>query len=399
MQGHTRISLSAEEVNIPVGRMGQLPIIAGVVGIAGIAASFLLAADQAQFWFSYLVALCFFLSIGLGGLFFVLLQFATRAGWSVVVRRLAENVMGTLPVLGLLLVGVIPGIHDLYHWSHSDAVASDPLLQHKSPYLNSSFFSLRLVVYAVSWSLIAWWFRGQSLKQDHSGDPAITRKLQSLSAPALVWFGVTLTLAAFDLIMSLDPHWYSTIFGVYFFAGSTISILATTVLMVLWSHRLGLLRNVITFEHFQDLGKLLFGFVVFWAYIGFSQFMLIWYGNIPEETAWYKHRMEEGWMTVTIALAVGHFVFPFFLLLFKDVKRHRLGLSLAAVWLLAMHYLDLYWLIMPAHGGFHPGLTDITCLVGIGGLFIATLGLLSRRPALVPIHDPRLAESMSFENI
>ncbi len=395
-------TLPPQEVSIPPGHgLESVPKIAAAVGIVLLIASFGLGLsfDGKQFWHSYLVACLFFFSIGLGALFFVLANIASRAGWSVAVRRLAEHISITLPVVGILFVPLlIWGAHDLYHWTHSEAVAEDPLLQHKSPYLNLPFFYIRSALYLICWALIAWWFRRQSLHQDEVGDPGITRKLQTFSAPALIVFGVTVTFASFDWIMSLDPHWYSTIFGVYFFAGSFLSGLAFMVLIFLRLHSGGLLTQVVTYEHFHDLGKLIFAFVVFWAYIGFSQFMLIWYASIPEETLWYAHRWEHGWKPVSIFLAAGHFGLPFFFLLSSDVKRRRTTLMLVCAWLLLVHYLDLYWLVMPSHGGFHPHYLDLLCFLGVGGVFLGVLGW-AMRPNLVAVRDPRLPESLSYENV
>jgi hypothetical protein len=274
-------------------------------------------------------------------------------------------------------------------------------LQQKAAYLNPGFFYVRTLVYLIGWAILAWWFRKQSINQDHGDALRITRKLQTASAPAIVWFAVTATFFAFDWIMSLDPHWYSTIFGVYFFAGCMLAILAVLILQVLLLQRHGLLESIVSEEHFHDLGKLLFGFVVFWAYIAFSQFMLIWYANIPEETIWYAHRMQHGWEHVSYLLAAGHFVLPFFLLISRTAKRSRPLLVGSTLWLLVMHYVDLYWLVMPSFqtAGLHPHWLDILCLVGIGGIFLAGLLRLTAKAPLIPIKDPRLAESLSFENL
>jgi hypothetical protein len=189
-------------------------------------------------------------------------------------------------------------------------------------------------------------------------------------------------------------------FGVYFFAGAVVAIYAALVVLLRLLQAGGVLADVVNDEHYHDLGKLLFGFVVFWAYIAFSQYMLIWYGNLPEETAWFAHRMEHGWKGVSVALAAGHFALPFFLLLSRHAKRRRAVLTAAAVWLLAMHYLDLYWLVLPSAGfGPVPAWQDAAALVGVGGLFVAALGWLARRPSLVPLGDPRLGESLAFENV
>ena len=201
--------------------------------------------------------------------------------------------------------------------------------------------------------------------------------------------------------MSLEPHWFSTIFGVYVFAGSVVSIFALLILLVLRLKSAGALENVVTWEHFHDLGKLLFGFVVFWAYIGFSQFMLIWYANIPEETFWFEMRWDDpSWRWTSIFLAAGHFGVPFLFLISQPVKRNQVTMTIAALWMLFMHYVDMYWLVMPTlhHEAFQLSLLDFTCWLGIGGLFLAVVGRLMQGKALVPINDPRLGESLAFEN-
>ncbi|MFQ5739219.1 MAG: hypothetical protein ACE5JX_09400 [Acidobacteriota bacterium] len=396
------LELSAQELSIR-NRPGfsRLPLVAAGVGLLGVLISVLLGLGSKQLvWASYLISCLFFLSLGLGSLFFVLVQFASRAGWSVVVRRLAEHAMGTLPLVAILTVPLCLGLHELYPWSRGEVLAQDALLGHRAVYLNSSFFFLRSLIYLLSWTIIAWWFRSQSLRQDLSGGGGVTRRLQAASGPALVWFGLTVTFAAFDWIMSLDPHWYSTIFGVYFFSGCVVAGLAFLVLVIVVLQQQGFLIRAVTFEHLHDLGKLLFGFTVFWAYIAFSQFLLIWYANLPEETEWYACLLENGWEPVTVLLVLGHFVVPFFFLLPRDIKRRRSTLLAAAIWLLVMHYLDLYWLVMPNfHPGSLPGLGDLATLVAVGGLFTSWLSMLLRRGALVPMRDPRLQESLSFENL
>lgn len=402
---HGRPALAAAAVSLPPDHpfARRLPAIGLGLGVTLLAAAQVLGGGSARSLAAYLTAYLFAASIALGGLFFVLLHHATRAGWSTVVRRLAEHLAATLPLFALLFLPIAFALPELYPWARPEA-ADDPLLAAKAAYLNPGFFLIRAAVCLGAWSLLAWWFRRRSLAQDSSGDPAITRRLQSLAAPGMIAFALTLTIAAFDWIMSLDPWWYSTIFGVYFFAGSTVAVLATLILLVLalgGSSPGGALGGTVTPEHFHDLGKLLFAFVVFWAYIAFSQFMLIWYGNIPEETLWYAHRIGPGWAGASVALAAGHFVLPFFFLLSRAVKRRAPTLIAGAVWLLAMHYLDLYWLVMPSFDphGIHPSALDLMSLVGMVGLFAGALGLLMRRRALVPLGDPRLPESLSFENV
>ncbi|RMH23040.1 MAG: hypothetical protein D6696_01835 [Acidobacteria bacterium] len=401
MEHPHEVTLPAGAIEVPPSsRWRRLPAIAGAVGVGALALSFALGrSDGPQLYHSYLVAYLFGLSLALGGLFFVLLQYATRAGWSVVVRRLAEHVMATLPLFALLWLPIgLWGFDDVFHhWAHPPP--DDPVLAWKEPYLNPGAFYVRAAVYFAVWTLLAVWFWRRSRRQDEEREPAITRRLQSLSAPALILFGLTLTYAAIDWIMSLDPHWFSTIFGVYVFAGSVVAILAFLILVALSLRGSGLLDGVLTWEHFHDLGKLLFAFVVFWAYIAFSQFMLIWYANIPEETEWFIHRWHHGWQYASIFLAAGHFGLPFLFLLPQEVKRSRAGLTFAASWLLFMHYVDLYWLVMPSlhHEHFHVDLLDLTCLIGVVSLVFAVFAYLLVRGKLVPVGDPRLAESMALE--
>ena len=401
----TRLSLPAEQVSLPPGHpLGRLCTAAGVVGLLALMAAFALGQASPQRLFaSYLTAFVYGVMVALGCLFFVLVLFATRAGWGITVRRLAEHGAATLPLFVLLFVPLIFGLGELYDWTHADAMAHDALLAGKAPWLNRGGFVVRSFVYLLAWAVIAWWFRRRSLAQDVSRDPGVSRTLRALSAPALVVFGVTLTFAGFDSVMSLDPHWYSTIFGVYLFSGAAVAMFALLPLLAMALERWGAapLEGIVTAEHYHDLGKLLFGFVVFWAYIAFSQFMLIWYGNIPEETVWYAERWTGGWRQVSILLAVAHFAVPFFYLLLRRTKRDRRLLAAACVWLLVVHYLDVYWLVMPAFGSQGPGfrLLDLLTWIGVCGLFLGALGLLMRRPALVPVGDPRLPESMSFENM
>jgi hypothetical protein len=236
--------------------------------------------------------------------------------------------------------------------------------------------------------------------QDESGDPRLTLRMEKRAAPSMVLYAITVTFAAFDLLMSLSPHWFSTIFGVYFFSGGVVACFAW---LALKSHLLqggGLLPNAITREHYHDLGKLIFAFIVFWAYIGFSQYMLIWYANIPEETEWFLQRQSGGWTALSVLLLFGHFFLPFLALLSRYPKRQRLLLVPGTIWVLFMHWVDLYWLAMPAFGASSPPLhaLDFTLFVGVGGIFTALLLRRLAKHSLLPEKDPRLADSLVFEN-
>lgn len=380
----------------------KLLTIGGVIAALGILASIGGAVvDHERFAFSYLVAFLFVTTLGLGGLFFVLLQHVVNAGWSVAPRRQMEWLAGILPICALLFLPIAFFSHDIWHhWMGAEA-ASDELLQKKAAYLNPTFFFIRAALFFAIWSFLAWLFRKESAAQDVDGDAGHTLKLGSWSAPGILIFALTLTFASFDWIMSLDPHWYSTIFGVYVFAGSVTSSLSALALMTIGLQKAGLLSRASTVEHRHDIGKLMFGFTVFWAYIAFSQFFLIWYANIPEETIFFLHRWEGSWATVSMALLFGQFVVPFFLLLPRTTKRSYFGLGLGATILLVFHYVDLYWLVMPTvdHHGVHFSWIDLATLVAAVGVLLTWLGLRASRDNLYPLRDPRLAEAVQLVNL
>ena len=380
---------------------GSLTGIGAGVGVVGLGAALVLGGRSPQFYFSWLVAYLYFLSIALGGLFFVLVLAISRAGWGITIRRILENLMATLPIFAALFVPIWIGRHELYEWTHPDVVAANPALVGKAPFLNEGFFFIRAVVYFVIWSSLATYFSTQSQRQDESGDERVSARLRFLSAPGIMLFALTLTFATIDWMMSLQPEWYSTMIGVYYFAGSCVAILCVVVLATLFAHSRGALRDVVTVEHLHDVGKLMFGFVIFWTYIAFSQYFLIWYANLPEETIFYMRRSVGSWQSVGMVLAFGHFLLPFFFLMPRAVKRSPGLLATAAIWLLIMHFVDLHWNVMPVlhRDGLHFGLIDVATLLAVGGFFVAAFGWVSSRRALVPLRDPRLPESLSFENV
>ncbi len=369
-----------------------------LLGMAGfLATAIVVLITKCDFFRAYLVNFCFFLSLALGGLFFVIVHHLTRAGWSTGLRRIAEALGGNVLMLAVFSVPILFGMDSLYHWTHP---GDDELLLDKAPYLNIPFFIIRLVVYFTAWILISQFFFRNSVAQDARGDIHLTHRMQKFSPLCMILFGVTLTFAAFDLIMSLDPHWYSTIFGVYYFAGSTGAFFAVIIGALVFLQGRGLLTEAITDEHYHDLGKFMFAFIVFWAYIAYSQYMLIWYGNIPEETLWYQHRTQGPWETVSLFLLFGHFVGPFLFIMSRKMKRRRGTLLSAAIWMIFMHWVDLFWLVKPGEGVLDLSftLTDITCFLGLGGIFAAETARRLRRCSLIPERDPRLGESLAFEN-
>jgi hypothetical protein len=448
---HAETTIVADLGPMRLGAPGSRMIAAGLVLAAvgfGAACALGLADPPSQkiFWHAYLVSFTFFLSITLGALFFVMLHHLSRAGWSVTVRRLSEGLSGNVALMALLFLGLLPGLGTLYEWAHPGAAARLGILPDKAAYLSPAAFVLRFAVYFAVWGGLTWLLRRRSIAQDATGDVGLTLAMERLSGPGMVAFGFTATFAAFDLLMSLNPHWTSTIFGVYFFSGSFLSFLVVLTLLALWLQRNGCLVSEITPEHYHDLGKLTFAFVVFWGYIAVSQYLLIWYANLPEETQFYMSRQIGPWAAVSLALAACHLLIPLFGLLSRHAKRHRGVFTFWAVWLLAAHLFDLFWLVMPNlfiseipqavgapagsplprmlkellasnqsvyqvadhHAGFVQALylpleprslaVLLGLVVGMGGLYLASTAWLLRRAALVPLADPRLAEAMSFEN-
>jgi hypothetical protein len=400
--------LDASQITEEARHLGPLRLrvfkVAGLVGIVALAGSVLLglgAHDRMQrFAYTYLVSYCYFLSLSLGALFFVALQHVTHSGWSVAVRRLAEIIAGNLSLLAVLVLPVLVLAPVLYEWADPTAVAGDHLLQHKQPYLNTAFFFGRCIGYVLIWALLARYFLTRSVRQDATAEVGLTVRLERAGGPALVVYAFTVTFAAFDLIMSLEAAWFSTILGVYFFAGSVVGFVALISLLSMCLQHGGRLTRAITVEHYHDLSKLLFAFTFFWAYIAFSQYLLIWYANIPEETVWYLRRQQAPWGWLALVLLFGHFMLPFLGMISRAAKRRKAVLAFWSGWLLVMHWLDLYWLIMPrlSPQRFPFGLLDVLCFVGVGGLFVAGLAWVAGDRSLIPDKDPRLDESLAFEN-
>jgi hypothetical protein len=358
-----------------------------------------------HFQHSLLIGATFVTSIGVGALFFVLIQHLTGSSWSVVVRRVAERLTGMIWIGAVLfaplIVLTLMGRSDLYPWVDVDSLGeTKDLVAKKTPYLNSEFFSLRMLVYFLIWMLMSWRLNALSLAQDQDGEQSRTRALRRFAAPAMLVFAITTTFFAFDALMSLDPAWFSTIFGVYFFAGAVVCMLAVLILLTMMLES-GPLRGLVTLDHYHDLGKLLFAFVFFWGYIAFSQYMLIWYANIPEETLWYIHRQEHGWEYVSLLLLFGHLLIPFAGLISRNAKRSRTVLGGWAAFLIAMHLVDLYYIVGPALDHHRVPISMIDVLVCAGVAFLAFSVFLMRfkRHSVLPHKDPLLQASLDFVNV
>ncbi|NUN50334.1 MAG: hypothetical protein HUU15_16095 [Candidatus Brocadiae bacterium] len=385
------------------------------VGAAGIAAGLLLdavasrvAGDSAlagalrplatdRAWPNLLLAAYYLLGLGLAGGIFLATQYITQAGWSVAVRRVAEAMTALLPLAALGMIFIALGAHRVYEWSHTDVVAADPLLQKKSAWLNSGFFLARTVVYVVIWTLLIRALVASSRRQDADGQIRWTLKNVRLSAFFLVVFAVTFTAASFDWIMSLDPHWFSTVFAVYHFAGLFLSGLAALTFLVILMRRAGPLAGIASDDHLHDLGKLVFGFSTFWAYIWYSQYMLIWYTNIPEETSYYLLRHTGAWGPLAVANLCLNWVIPFLVLLPRAAKRSEKVLLVVAGVLLVGRWLDLYLMILPpfAHGSPVFGIWEGCTLLVVPTAFLLVVLAAFSRARAVPARDPFLEESLN----
>ncbi|MEW5702327.1 MAG: hypothetical protein AB1792_08880 [Candidatus Zixiibacteriota bacterium] len=372
---------------------GRRALLLGFVGLVLCGVG--MALDAPRFLQAYLTAYVFWVSIGLGALFFVMLHHLIGSQWSIVLRRITETVMFSLPLMAVFFIPIAFGLPLLYRWGDPEAVAADHILQHRSVYLNAAFFIARTLLYFIIWFLLSYRLYKWSLDEDSGYDEARRARMRRLSAVGMVLFAFTVSFAAFDWLMSLDAHWYSTIFGAYVFAGSVMAALCFLTLSVMALKRRGLLADIVTVEHYHDLGKLIFAFTIFWAYMAFSQYMLIWYANIPEETVWFAERWTGSWKTVSLLLVFGHFVIPFVLLMPKMMKRRPSFLMAIGLWLLVIHWVDLFWLVLPSlqHEGAVLSWMDPVAMLGIGGVFCGLFWRRLARHPLVPLGDPRLDAS------
>jgi hypothetical protein len=414
---------------------------------------------HSHFWHSYLWSFVFFLAITLGALFFVMGQHLSRAGWSVLVRRVAEGIAGNMLLMLLLLMPLVylaasGNLTILYHWAEPGITKHDKILAGKSVYLNVGMWVARSVGILIVWTIIAFAMRKNSIAQDTDGSVARSKRMEKMSAAGLIFGIFSLTAVAFDLMLSLNGHWFSTMWGVYYLATCALSFFSSLVLVLLFLQKRGMLGNLVTQEHFHDLGKWMFAFTFFWGYIAFSQYMLIWYANIPEETQFYIPRQIGPWGALSILLIVVHLIIPFPGLLSRHVKRKMPVLAFWAVWSLFACLLDMFYIVIPSqwihkvpewtghphdplghalpdfvashnasdpagHGIYavaekywqhYPAIefplfqpmawvVAISVFVGMAGLYVATTMIFLKRAALVPLKDPRLPESLKHENV
>jgi hypothetical protein len=342
------------------------------------------------------MAYLFVLGLTLGSLALGMVHQLSGGAWGVVIRRPIGAASRVLPVLTLLFIPIALGMHHLYEWTHEDVVAGDPILQHKHLYLNTPFFLIRAAIYFAVWNAFSYFLNHWSLEQDRTGDPRYARRMQKLAGGGLVAYGLCMTFASFDWVMSLEPHWFSTIFGMLIMGGQGLSALSFLLLTLVWLTRRKPLADIVTPGHIHDISNLMLAFVMLWAYFSFSQYLLIWSGNLPEEITWYLLRLHTGWRVIALLLVVVHFAAPFVLLLSRAIKRDPNMVGKVAAAILVARLIDLFWLIAPEthHEGLVVSWMDlvlpITLLTLWVGLFLQQL---RQRPVL-PVHDPQFEEAL-----
>lgn len=383
-------------MNDKFNKTGKIALILLAAGLLLMILSF--AADSKRAFFNYLLMFVYIISIGVGSLAIVAMDYMTDAIWSTPFRRIAEFFSASIVLLPLLAVPLIFGMNSLYEWMHEDAVLNDPVIAHKSAYLNSTFFIIRLFLYILIWMIFYFLITGNSQKQDKTKEFKYFKKNIKLSLAFGPVMFFTLTFAAIDLMMSLLPHWYSTIYGVYYFAGSAVGALA------LWSFTSALLTEKkllhpdIKPNLFHSMGTLFFAMIVFWAYIAFSQYLLIWYGDIPEETIWIHVRMQNGWQYLSAASIFIQFLIPFLVLMPGASKSNLKVLKYTGIFMLAAHYLDLYWLVMPGlKRGFIFGWNETGFILFMVGFFMMVFKYKASKVSITPIEDPKLEHGLAVK--
>ena len=357
----------------------------------------------AQFFYSYLMAYVFWLGVSLGCLAVLMLHHLVGGSWGAMIQRILEAGTRTLPLLAVLLVPILLGMGFLYEWSLLSVVAKDEVLQYKRWYLNIPFFLIRAVIFFAVWLTIAHYLNHWSQRHEETAGQPIQAtyryRIQTLSAGGLVAYGLTMSFASFDWVMSLNPHWYSTLYGMLFIASQALSAFAFAIIVVSRLADVAPLRTVLTTQRIHDLGNMLFAFIMIWAYLSFSQFLIIWSGNTAEAVPWYVHRSQGGWQWIALVLFLVHFALPFVLLLMRMMKRNLSALTCVATVLFIAHVLDQFWLVLPE---LHPSrltihVMDILAPIGMGFIWVTLYIKLLHQRSLIPLEDRRLQEVSDHE--
>jgi len=380
----------------------KVTIIGGILLVLGVVLSVLsFGADNLRAYYNLIVTLTMLYSVGLGALFLVALEYVTSADWSVPFRRITEIVAGLIFIIPLVSIPLLLNLDTIFVWLNPELLHTDSYVAGKAPYLNTNFFIIRtLLVFAIMFGFY-YVLAGRSFKQDKTKDPSVNKLTSRLSAFFIPIFAISITLVSMDWVMSLEPKWFSTIFGVYYFAGSVLAALSTVTFISIVLYQNGYLSKYIKEDHFYNLGALMFAFVVFWAYIAFSQFMLIWYANIPDETAWYMHRAGS-WYYISIGLIFVKFAIPFLILVTRYAKSNLLVLKIVSVWIFLAHYYDLYWMIMPdytiktaSNSPVYSWFELSTPLIVVGFVIVVFM-LIAKNKNLMPVGDPKFKKGLEF---
>ncbi|HET9705287.1 MAG TPA: hypothetical protein VFP85_14695 [Vicinamibacterales bacterium] len=391
----TGTSETYQAQGIPLPGMKQFGMIAGVLGVVlAVAGLFISGLDR--FYQAYLVAYTFWMGVILGSMALLMVQHLSGGVWGIVLRRPFEAAVRTLPIMTALFLPIVVGMHSIYEWSHAGITDTDPIIAAKALYLNTPFFIARQVVYFAVWNLICHLLTRWSAEHDRTGDPALLAKLSRLSGAGLVAYFITVTFAMVDWTMSVNPHWFSTIWGMLYIGGQGLSAFAFGICVLVLLAQTAPLNRVLTSNHFHDLGKFLFAFLMLWAYLSFSQFLIIWSANIPEEIPHYLTRWENTWKFLSIFIVVGHFIVPYALLLSRDLKRNAGKLRVIATWILCARVAEYYWHVAPElhRDGFTVSLLDVALPLALGGLFISLFVSQLGGRALLPINDPALEKAL-----
>jgi hypothetical protein len=379
-----------------VSGMQRLGMGAALVGVVLTIIGFVLS-GQVRFFQAYLVAYTWVFGVVLGSMALLMVQHLSGGAWGVVIRRPLEAVVRTMPIMTLLFLPIAVGVHDLYHWSHEEAVATDTVLQWKAPYLNTTFFYIRQLAYFAVWNVIGWLLTSWSAEQDRDAAGNYIRKFSMLSGAGLVIYSLTVTFAMVDWTMSINPHWFSTMWGPLHMAGQGLSAFAFAVVILIMLAQSAPLDRVVSSHHLHDLGKFLFAFLMLHAYLSFSQFLIIWSANLAEEIPHYLVRWDHGFQYVSLFVIVGHFIVPYALLLSREIKRSFKRLRWIATWILFARLVDYFWHVAPEfhHEGLTIDMLDLATPIAVGGVFLALFAANLKKYALLPAHDPGLQKALA----
>jgi hypothetical protein len=389
--------IASDPVDLQIGQWQRWSLLAGIAGVLLAIAGLVL--DREQFLRSYLYAFLFWTGMGLGCLGILLLHHTVGGKWGMVIRRMCEAGARTLPYMIVLLLPILVSLPVLYVWARPEAL-NDANIQSKAAYLNKTGVIVRSIFYFIVWTFYGYRLSKLSVDQDAGGDKNLMGKMRGISAPGLVVFVFVTTFAFIDWVMSLEPHWFSTVYGIMFLVGQVLESFAFMIALVIVLSRRPPLSEYVTKQHLHDLGNMMFAFMVLWAYLSFSQFLIIWSGNLPDEIPWYLRRLRGGWGYIAVTLVIFHFAAPFVILLMRGVKRHADRLIKVCLLLLAIRLVDVYWIVEPAfyNQQIHIHWLDFVTPVGIGGLWLAAFFWHLRSRPLVPLRDPRL-EGSSRETV